>query len=282
MQIQPQLRQPNLSGPRNGAQISAEASPLAADGFTPGLSADFDSNLERLRKNPPSPARLPNYSEPISNTDVDQTGFQNRLIEQLGPQFARMQFTHDCSKLQGMVPTQSQLQAEFDKLAADKSVPFEYIKDGCYARAHIMCDQMTQDQINNSKMFVMLENPYGPGKLTAENKYMQARWWYHVAPMVFAVDEKSKQVEPFIMDPSMAPRPLKPEEWIHAMWDEKTRIKIDVVHNPQYGPLESGGPNETFEESMPHARETCAEYSAELEKIKQEYDQTHPPQSKAA
>jgi hypothetical protein len=267
------------------AAATTELTLAAGDKFASRPHADYDTNLARLReaslRNPGQVEESrSDYSEPISNQDVDQTGFQERLIADLGPQFARMQYTHDCSKLQGMIPTASQLQAEFNKLAANKDVPFEYIKDGCYARAHIMCDQMNQDNINNSKMFCMLENPYGAGKLTAENKYMTAKWWYHVAPMVFAVDEQSKQVEPFIMDPSMSNKPMKPQEWIHAMWDEKTRIKVDVTRNPQYGPLEaSHGANETFEESMPSAIETCAEYTVEMEQIKQDYDATHPPQS---
>lgn len=269
-----------------------EESAPAKDGFASRPHADFDTNLEKLRsaslRESPEAKKPDHYSEPLTNQDVDQAGFQERLIADLGAGFARMQYTHDCSKLQGMIPTQSQLQAEFDKLAGDKNIPFEYIVDGCYARAHKMCEQMHDDNINTSKMFVMVENPYGGGRLTAENKYMEAKWWYHVAPMVWAVDDKSKQVVPFIMDPSMAPKPMKAEEWIHAMWDENTKIKVDVVRDPQYGPLESGGANATFEESIPSSNEVCAEYTKELEKIKEQYEQDHPsdppapPQQKAA
>lgn len=250
-----------------------------ADGFSRRPHADFDTNLAKLRdasRSQQSQEVRPEYSEPISNQDVDQTGFQQELIANLGPQFARMQYTHDCSKLQGMIPTKSQLQAEFDKLAAIEEIPFEYIIDGCYARAHLMCEQMSADNINNNKMFVMLEDAHGKDRLTAENKYMKAKWWYHVAPMVWAQDDQSKKVEPYIMDPSMAKTPLKPEQWIHAMWDEKTRIKVDVNRREQYGPLESDGPNPTFEESLPSAHETCAEYSKELAQIKEDYHHSHP------
>lgn len=264
------------------ARVNSEAPAENLDAFESLPHADFDTNKARLVGNS---NRLifdflkpkPEYSEPISNQDVDQSGFQEKLIAHLGPQFARMQYTHDCSKLQGIVPTQAQLQAQFDEMAADPKIPFEYIVDGCYARAHEMCEQMMDKDINNAKMFVMVENPYGSGKLTAENKYMKARWWYHVAPMVYAVDEKSQKVEPFIMDPSMAPRPLKPEEWIGAMWDEKTRIKIDIVRNPQFGPLESTGPNKTFEESVPTSKRVMENYSKELEKIKEKHDKENPP-----
>ena len=271
----------NLSKP-NAKPAAAKKEEVAAtpsESFASRPHADFETNKAKLM----AATRLPeatkaNYSEPISNQDVDQSGWQEKLIANLGPQFARMQYTHDCSKLQGMIPTKSQLQAEFDKLGSRQDIPFEYIIDGCYARAHLMSEEMTQDGINNCKIFCMVEDPYGKGKLTADNKYMHAKWWYHVAPVVFAVDEKSKQVEPFVMDPSMAKTPLKPEEWIHAMWDEETKIKVDLVRDLQYGPLEADGPNATFQESIPPAIETCAEYSKELAQIKEDYNATHPPQ----
>jgi len=255
------------------------ATPTPSESFARRPHADFETNRNKLM----SAVRLPeapktNYSEPISNQDVDQSGAQEKLIADLGSQFARMQYTHDCSKLQGMIPTKSQLQAEFDKLGAREDIPFEYIVDGCYARAHLMSEEMTKDGINNAKIFCMLEDPYGKDRLTASNKYMDAKWWYHVAPVVFAVDDVSKQVEPFVMDPSMAKSPMKPQEWIHAMWDEKTKIKVDIVRDLQYGPLEADGPNSTFQESIPPAIETAAEYSKELAQIKEDYNATHPGQ----
>lgn len=253
---------------------------VTGDNFVSRPSADFDTNKARLMstvRRPSGPKE--DYSQPISDQDVKQSQAQQELIDNLGPQFARMQYTHDCSKLQGMIPTHSQLQKEFDKLSAREDIPFEYIKDGCYARAHLMSEEMTHDGINNAKIFCMVEDAYGSGRLTAENKYMQAKWWYHVAPLVFAVDEQSKQVEPFVMDPSMSKSPMKPQEWIHAMWDEKTKIKIDIVHDLQYGPLESDGANATFEESLPPAHETMEEYSKELAQIKEDYNASHPGQT---
>lgn len=272
---------------KNLPAVPGEKANLAApaDKFENLPHADFDRNLEKLRskalrENGPS-TPPPSYNEPMTDRDVDQSGFQSRLIETLGPQWSRMQYTQDCSQLQGLVPTEAQLRTEFAKLAADPEIPFEYIIDGCYARAHLMCDTMHKDNINASKIFCMVENPYGGGRLTAENKYMQAKWWYHVAPLVWAVDSQSKQVVPFVMDPSMDKGPMRAEEWIHKMWDEKTPIKVDVTRDPQYGPLESDGANATFEESLPSAHEVCAEYSKELEKIKEQYNHDHPDQPPA-
>ena len=237
-------------------------------------SADWQTNFAKL--NAPSfvqpQAVPPSFNEEPSNTDFDQSGIQKKLVGDLGADLVRMQFHQDVSHLNGKVPTQSELQKEFDKLAARKDIPFEYIKDGCYARAHLMCDEMNHDGMNNSKMFVMVEDSSDANsRLEADNKYMHASWWYHVAPVVFAQDDTTHQVAPYIMDPSMAKTPLKAQDWIHAMWDEQDKIKIDITRNPQYAPAESGEANQTFEESLPSAKKTAKMYSILLAGIKAQH-----------
>lgn len=236
--------------------------------------ADVKKHLEWLKTRPERLVQE-EFDETPTNRDVDQTGLEDALVSDLG-EGVRLQHQQDVSQLSGRIPTTAELAQEFGQLAADKSIPFEYIADGCYARAHLMCDKLHQDEINSAKMFVMLENPYSPGHLTADNKYMHAEWWYHVAPMVFAKDEATGKVEPYICDPSMADHPLKPQEWIHEMWDEETPIKIDVTRDAQYGPFEEGGANNNFQESLQLARDNAAEYSEELQQIKQDYCHNHP------
>lgn len=67
------------------------------------------------------------FDEDPSDRDVAQTDMERELLEDLGPAA---------------------------RLAADPSIPFEYILDGCYARAHKMCDTMHSDSMNCAKMFV--------------------------------------------------------------------------------------------------------------------------------
>lgn len=214
-------------------------------------------------------------NETPSNTDINQTQYLKELTDTLGS-LARIQNQQDISKLNGRIPTVSELDDEFKKLADDKKIPYEYIIDGCYARAHLMCETMMKDDINCSKMFVMTENLFGGGMLKAENKFMKAEWWYHVAPLVFAKDEKTDKIEGYIMDPGMSNKPMKAEEWIGAMWDKSFKIKVDVTRVPQYGPLEGGEMNETFEEYLSDARQTAKDYSKVLAEIKEEYYEHHP------
>ena len=139
-----------------------------------------------------------------------------------------------------------------------------------------MCETMMEDKINCSKMFVMKESIWGKGMLKASNKFMNAEWWYHVAPLTFAQDEKTGKVEGYIMDPGMSDKPMKAEDWIGAMWDKSFKIKVDVTRVPQYGPLEGGEENKTFEESLPGAKETLKDYSKVLAQIKEDYYGEHP------
>ena len=270
-----------------GASSSAPLDGLALSREADRPSADWATNMAKLKSASlhtksgideaiSQLAQEQKYNEPISNRDVNQTKYQEELIADLGPH-ARMQFAQDASQLDGHIPTVEQLNREFEKLAARQDIPFEYIIDGCYARAHLMCEEMQKDGINSAKMFCEVANPWGSGKLTAENKYMQAKWWYHVAPLVFAYNGATEKVEGYIMDPSMDTKPMKAEDWIHKMWDEKTDIKVDITRSPQYGPLEAGGANETFEESLAPSREVLAEYSKVLADIKEQYEADHPP-----
>ncbi len=284
-----------FSTPTNPAVRSARSekkdAAAPADGFVRAdrPSADFDANLAKLKaaslhvKSDPATEALKQFkqeqqvNENITNQDFNQTAYQDDLIGKLGGEHARMQFSQDVSQLNGSIPTMSQLNAMFDRLAAREDIPFEFIIDGCYARAHLMSEQMSEAGMNNGKIFCEVANPWGSGKLTAENKYMQAKWWYHVAPLVFAYNGATEKVEGYVMDPSMDTKPMKAEEWIGKMWDEKTNIKVDITRAAQYGPIEAGGVNQTFEESLAPSHEVLAEYSKQLAAIKEQYEADHPP-----
>ncbi|MCA9794084.1 MAG: hypothetical protein KC910_19885 [Candidatus Eremiobacteraeota bacterium] len=258
-------------------RIETTPKEAAADTVELGRSADFATHREWLLSHGEQVSGGDDdFNEEPSNRDLNQSAIEQRLLSDLGED-ARIQYHQDVSRLEGRILTSDQLFAEFRKLAGDPEIPFEYITDGCYARAHKMCETMREDQVNCGKMFVMLEDIGNPGRLEADNKYMHAEWWYHVAPLVFAEDE-AHQISAYIMDPSMADHPLKAEDWVHQMWDEETPIKIDLTRAPQYGPFETDGAYDKFEDSIDSAHSTLERYSRELEEIKERYDKDHPKQ----
>jgi hypothetical protein len=91
----------------------------------------------------------------------------------------------------------------------DQCISFQYVVDGCYARAH--------------KMKQILENDYGyalqkcfsfedvTGSLAVDAGDCCVYWWYHVAPLVKVTTPKG--VISCILDPSMFEKPVTKEKW---------------------------------------------------------------------
>jgi len=155
----------------------------------------------------------------------------------------------------GRVPTLAELTNITATLSADPRVPFRYIMDGCYARAHIMCDSLRKAGVNCGKMFAY-------GDLTAKNDLMTAKWWYHVAPTVLALDESTGKQEMFVIDPSLSPKPLRPSEWLAAI--ATSDVRVDLTTAAQYQPIESVGRDTDFGAHMDAALETAKRYSGVL------------------
>jgi hypothetical protein len=205
------------------------------------------------------------FNERVSNRDVNETATDRQILKDLGRK-VRMHAEEDVSHLNGAVPSTTELQTEFDKLAADKDIPFKYITDGCTARAHLMCDEMHKDDVNCAKMWVMVDHT--KNYLASKNEYLEADWHgFHVAPLVYARDEKTQQIEPYVMDPSVAHHPMRPQDWIHEIWDGKAPLHLDVTPDAQYGRLETFGRQTDFNDSLEPARALLDKESEVLGRI---------------
>lgn len=270
---------PNLPGIGTRPKDSTPPSnPFDSFEPTPLPSADFETNKARL-------ASLQDHrlwglkSEKISNRDFSQTAMANQLMQDLGG-MAKIHYQQDITRLNGPIPKLSELNQEFQKLAADPNIPFEYIRDGCYARAHVMCDTMNKDGIPSAKLFVMVDDPENTA-LSAKNRYMDAQWWYHVAPMCMASDADG-QVKPYMMDPSVADHPIQPSEWVRKVWTQPCPIHLDITRQAQWGPAEQFGVTKTFEENLFVSQRINLAFAGELEKIKQESQHDPPGSGRAA
>jgi hypothetical protein len=86
-----------------------------------------------------------------------------------------------------------------------KMIPFDYVKDGCYARAHKMVHLMEEKGIIAAKGFVR-------GQLFAETKYGPEAWKNHVAPVIYV--KENDQLTLYIIDPGLDhSKALKYEDW---------------------------------------------------------------------
>jgi len=234
---------------------------------------------------------MPDLPGMMGKTGQDVGPFEKKLAFELGPK-AKIQNEWDIEALQGEVPTVSKLNDLFGKVADDKSVPWEYLVDGCYARAHVTAEKFLNEGMNCAKLYVITGDPTPddegypfPGwRLRAENKFTEGQWWYHVAALVFAKDDKTGEVDGYVIDRAVnKDRPLKADEWIKSVWPGDFPIRFDTTYadiydppNQDYYPEPQEFSRERFDEFLSEARDTNREYSQTLKAIKDNYYAHHP------
>jgi peptidoglycan hydrolase-like protein with peptidoglycan-binding domain len=176
---------------------------------------------------------------------------------------------------QGKIPTPAELdsfeQDYFEKknpelttdLAGLDEIPFGYIPDGCYARAHIMDEILGSHGVDNAKIFAAGSLHAGDG-----NKYFPqgTDWAWHVAPLVVVNDGGKYDLR--VIDPSIDQHPLTPEEWISRVDPSMTMLQVQVTSRDQYFPETDGKPSgESFEQNLKPADDTLKGYMTQLQQI---------------
>ncbi len=122
------------------------------------------------------------------------------------------------------VPTFAALNIVFDECASqgcatgtatiDYCIPFQYVVDGCYARAHKMRQIMLTDFSLSCEKVFSYEGP-GAGSLAVDAGDCCVYWWYHVAPLV-SVKAVGGGVTKYVVDPSMFSEPVSIGTWTAA------------------------------------------------------------------
>jgi hypothetical protein len=166
----------------------------------------------------PEPTRAANPAK--IDASFDKADLQNwkvfRLCTKTIPGYATAQTIFNYCAAQGcyLGPTQVQ-----------PCIPFEYVRDGCFARAHKM------RQIINSKYGYCCEKVFSYGNLSVlATKWggCCVGWVYHVAPLVRV---KVNNIEYcYVIDPGMFDKPVLLSEWLNAQ-DNKTCNNGAVVTN---------------------------------------------------
>jgi hypothetical protein len=108
----------------------------------------------------------------------------------------------------------------------DFCITFQYVVDGCYARAHKM------RQILHEKYKVNCEKVYSyegaSGSLAVDAGDCCVYWWYHVAPLMTVSTLMGPRK--FVMDPSMFDHPVTIEEWTSAQENTTCTPYADFGH----------------------------------------------------
>lgn len=126
-------------------------------------------------------------------------------------------------------------------------IPFQYVRDGCYARAHKMrwiittryrycCDKVFSFAVNNNDRLAVQANKWGGCCVT---------WWYHVAPLV-RVRLGRWAVLLLVIDPGMFDKPVLLTTWLAAQENKNCSPDAHVsLYSIQPGSAytPAGGPN---------------------------------------
>lgn len=223
-----------------------------------------------MSRQAPSTVAAQGMLEQPAKPSVDIKTVQDQLTRGLPEVDVRFAHIDDFSKLNGRLATMGELREMMASLYDESNIPYGYITDGCYARAHMMDESFRQHGINNAKMFAK-------GDLEARNDLMTARWWYHVAPLVF-VDTGDGQPVPKIIDPGFSREPMDPEQWVAAM-NKGPSVEVDLVAAAQYYPRR-GAAEDNFAESLGPSVRTAQNYSLRLHGIKKGKGIPVPPYEK--
>lgn len=103
-------------------------------------------------------------------------------------------------------------------------VPYHYPPDGCYARAHLMMQRLTELGYASEKVFAISKTAGGGAGLHVPTPYggdapggqPAVDWWYHVAPII-TVTMQDGSTQQMVIDPSMASSPITISQWTGMM-----------------------------------------------------------------
>ena len=241
-----------LEGIFQNAQKVAQPTPLLEEGnfppaFWPPLQLNAPSSQHPRLKSQKLATRL---------TASDLQKFSQAIGQGVNAS-VRPQHVDDLTRLTGWVPTRTELNHLFAQLANDPTIPWGYLPEPCEARAETVCYRLNELGIASAKVFALdgrtNEKERYTG-LTAGNEQGWVRWAYHVAAVVFARDETTGQVEPFVLDAAVdSGGPMKPGDWLQAISQghgdvpAPPSVKYDLTFPWQYEPVEYGTRDQTFQ-----------------------------------
>ncbi len=131
----------------------------------------------------------------------------------------------------GQISILSEPEAEalFQEFASNPDIAFGYPEDGCFARAHLMCDQMAKRGYLCGKVWLLADHlngpllsvpsPLAPGEII--------RWRFHVAPLVYRRSALDGALSLVVLDPSLFTTVALVSDWVQKQ----------TYHPPERMPL---------------------------------------------
>lgn len=107
--------------------------------------------------------------------------------------------------------------AAFSQIVSRGDIPFDYLKDGCYSRAHKMALLLDDKGIISGKVFV-------EGKIYYDTSMQgEVGWSYQVSPVVLV--KKGEKIIPYVIEPSLFDKPVPVGDWMSVL-TKKSKTEI--------------------------------------------------------
>ena len=214
------------------------------------------------------PLERPDKIAPIDVANIDPTTFNFvdqylkwpsfRHCTRIVPSYAKAKQVFDfCAQLSCNLP---------GPYAVTPCIPFQYVIDGCYARAHQMrriittryrycCEKVFSFATENDDRLAVKADKWGGCCVT---------WWYHVAPLVRVrlklrgIPKNLSLVLAMVIDPGMFDKPVLLSTWLAAQENSACSPNAHVTsysiqpgsaYTPSYGGGFSTDPNYTATEA---------------------------------
>lgn len=113
-----------------------------------------------------------------------------------------------------------------DTWVIDYCIPFQYVVDGCYARAHKMRQIMIKGYNYDCEKVFSYEGSHGSLAVDAGDCCVQ--WWYHVAPLVTLQTDKGNVK--LVIDPSLFDEPVPIKVWTSVQENRTCSATADFGH----------------------------------------------------
>jgi hypothetical protein len=195
----------------------------------------------------------------VAVTELYRVGLQVRLTKYSSLTLHRPSATSIQTRpsYPGSIPWSSALNVFRQMEALGDRVAFRFPTDGCYARAHIMAQEMRKMGFQPWKVWSVRNGAEPLFAKTSNHPRGYVTWGWHVAP-VLRVKLSSGKVIWCVFDPSLFTRPCSIKEWKKLQTRPGARVSPKTeVTPPGRAPLWQGrriGPGYTVADEVPQSR----------------------------
>jgi hypothetical protein len=157
------------------------------------------------------------------NEDMKKVGMPPKstycieTLKSTNPNLATLYSAENNKTIELSILSESRAKDVFNKLKNDEDNSFNFISEGCYARAQKMALMMDDMDIMSGKIFA-------EGAFPMKGKDWEGTWEYHTASLIMV--KKNKKLIPTVLDPALFDHPVTIDEWkAKLMKDSKSQLK---------------------------------------------------------